>query len=97
MASAVTLLLTVSPLPALATVAQRLATGLDSFALQAIPFFLLAGLLMNRGGSATRLIAFARCLLGHLPGGLAYVNILAAMLFGPSRARPWRRPRPSAA
>jgi tripartite ATP-independent transporter DctM subunit len=67
--------------PALATVAQRLATGLDSFALQAIPFFLLAGQLMNRGGSATRLIAFARCLLGHLPGGLAYVNILAAMLF----------------
>lgn len=66
---------------ALTTVAQRIAVGLDSFALQAIPFFLLAGLLMNRGGSATRLIAFARALLGHLPGGLAYVNILAAMLF----------------
>ena len=67
--------------PALTTVAQRLATGLDSFALQAIPFFILAGHLMNRGGSATRLIAFARSVLGHLPGGLAYVNILAAMLF----------------
>ncbi len=67
--------------PALTTVAQRLATGLDSFALQAIPFFILAGQLMNRGGSAKRLIAFARAVLGHLPGGLAYVNILAAMLF----------------
>jgi tripartite ATP-independent transporter DctM subunit len=79
--TALAMLVSMSADPALATVAQRLATGLDSFALQAIPFFLLAGLLMNRGGSATRLIAFARCLLGHLPGGLAYVNILAAMLF----------------
>ena len=67
--------------PALTTAAQRLATGLDSFVLQAIPFFLLAGQLMNRGGSATRLIAFARALLGPLPGGLAYVNVLAAMFF----------------
>ena len=67
--------------PALVTAAQRIATGLDSFALQAIPFFLLAGHLMNRGGSAKRLIRFARALLGHLPGGLAFVNILAAMLF----------------
>ena len=67
--------------PALTTAAQRLATGLDSFVLQAIPFFLLAGQLMNRGGSATRLIAFARALLGPLQGGLAYVNVLAAMFF----------------
>ena len=67
--------------PALTTAAQRLATGLDSFALQAIPFFLLAGQLMNKGGAAARLIRLARALLGHLPGGLAYVNILAAMLF----------------
>jgi tripartite ATP-independent transporter DctM subunit len=67
--------------PALMTSAQRMATGLDSFALQAIPFFILAGHLMNRGGSASRLIALARALMGHLPGGLAYVNILAAMLF----------------
>ena len=67
--------------PALTTAAQRLATGLDSFALMAIPFFLLAGLLMNRGGSASRLIAFAKAVLGAMPGGLAYVNVLAAMLF----------------
>ncbi len=81
LATAVAMLLTIPAGPAVTTVAQRIATGLDSFALQAIPFFLLAGHLMNRGGSAARLIAFARALLGHLPGGLAYVNILAAMLF----------------
>jgi tripartite ATP-independent transporter DctM subunit len=80
-ATALAMLVSMPVDPALMTVAQRLATGLDSFALQAIPFFLLAGHLMNRGGSATRLIAFARSLLGHLPGGLAYVHILASMLF----------------
>jgi tripartite ATP-independent transporter DctM subunit len=80
-ATALAMLASMPADPALMTTAQRLATGLDSFALQAIPFFLLAGQLINRGGSATRLIAFARALMGHLPGGLAYVNILAAMLF----------------
>jgi tripartite ATP-independent transporter DctM subunit len=67
---------------AMATLAQRMATGLDSFALLAIPFFILAGELMNRGGIATRLIDFAKALVGSLPGGLAYVNIVACMLFG---------------
>lgn len=67
---------------ALATLAQRMATGLDSFALLAIPFFILAGELMNRGGIATRLIDFAKALVGSLPGGLAYVNIVSCMLFG---------------
>jgi tripartite ATP-independent transporter DctM subunit len=67
---------------AMATIAQRMATGLDSFALLAIPFFILAGELMNRGGIATRLIDFAKALVGSLPGGLAYVNIVACMLFG---------------
>jgi tripartite ATP-independent transporter DctM subunit len=59
-----------------------MTTGIDSFALLAIPFFVLAGELMNRGGIANRLINFAKSLVGSLPGGLAYVNILAAMLFG---------------
>jgi tripartite ATP-independent transporter DctM subunit len=81
-ASAVTLLLTVSPLPALTTVAQRMATGIDSFALVAIPFFILSGELMNRGGIARRLVDFARVLVGWLPGSLAYVNIVGCMLFG---------------
>ncbi|MCP4658683.1 MAG: TRAP transporter large permease [bacterium] len=78
----VTMLLSIKADPALITVAQRIATGLDSFALLAIPFFILAGQLMNRGGIARRLIDLAKSVLGMLPGGLAYVNILAAMLFG---------------
>jgi len=68
--------------PAVTTVAQRMATGLDSFTLLAIPFFILAGQIMNRGGIARRLIDFAKALVGTLPGGLAIVNIVAAMLFG---------------
>jgi tripartite ATP-independent transporter DctM subunit len=59
-----------------------MATGIDSFALLAIPFFILAGQLMNSGGIARRLIDFAKILVGKLPGGLAFVNIMAAMLFG---------------
>ena len=81
-ATLVTLLLNMAPLPAVATVAQRMTTGIDSFALLAIPFFVLAGELMNRAGIAARLIAFAKSLVGSLPGGLAYVNVVAAMLFG---------------
>jgi tripartite ATP-independent transporter DctM subunit len=82
LSAGLTLLLSVDALPAVTTLAQRIATGLDSFALLAIPFFILAGQLMNRGGIARRLVNFARSLLGMLPGGLAYVHILAAMLFG---------------
>src|SRR6056297_634667 len=67
--------------PAITTVAQRMATGLDSFALLAIPFFILAGQIMNQGGIARRLIDFAKSVVGMLPGGLAYVQIIAAMLF----------------
>lgn len=81
-ATITTMLLSISSGPALTTVAQRMATGLDSFALLAIPFFILSGQLMNRGGIARRLIAFARVLVGMFPGGLAFVNIMAAMLFG---------------
>ncbi len=77
-----TMLASISTMPALTTVAQRMATGLDSFALLAIPFFILAGQIMNRGGIARRLIDFAKTLVGSLPGGLAHVNIIAAMLFG---------------
>jgi tripartite ATP-independent transporter DctM subunit len=80
--SILTLLVNIPTIPAFTTVAQRMATGLDSFALLAIPFFILAGGLMNQGGIANRLIAFAKALVGSLPGGLAHVNIMAAMLFG---------------
>tara|TARA_B100001079_G_scaffold29152_1_gene22082 strand:- start:3109 stop:4395 length:1287 start_codon:yes stop_codon:yes gene_type:complete len=81
-ASLITLLFSIDSLPAVATIAQRMVTGLDSFSLLAIPFFILAGHLMNSGGIARRLIVFAKSLVGSLPGGLAHVNIVAAMLFG---------------
>ncbi|MEC3905511.1 TRAP transporter large permease subunit [Tamlana sp. 2201CG12-4] len=80
--SLLTMLASISALPALTTVSQRIATGLDSFALLAIPFFVLSGQLMNKGGIAHRLIAFAKTLVGALPGGLALINIVSAMLMG---------------
>lgn len=64
------------------TIAQQMATALDSFALLAIPFFILAGQLMSNGGIAHRLIRFAKTLVGSLPGGLALINIISAMLMG---------------
>ncbi len=82
LSATLTLLVSISPIPAFTTMAQRISTGLDSFALLAIPFFVLAGQLMNRGGIAMKLIDFAKVLVGRFPGGLAFVNILANMLFG---------------
>ncbi len=80
--AATTLLASVDLLSAITTISQRISTGLDSFSLLAIPFFILAGQIMNQGGIALRLIEFAKVLVGRLPGGLAVVNILANMLFG---------------
>ena len=77
-----TMVVSILPVPAFTTLAQRMATALDSFALLAIPFFILAGQIMNRGGIAIRLIEFAKVLVGRLPGGLAFVNVIANMLFG---------------
>ena len=81
-AGVLTMLVHIDSLPALTTYALRMASGLDSFALLAIPFFILAGNIMNRGGIALRLIDFAKVLVGRLPGGLAVVNVEANMLFG---------------
>jgi TRAP-type C4-dicarboxylate transport system permease large subunit len=77
-----TMLVSVDSLAAVTTFAQRMATGLDSFALLAIPFFILAGNIMNRGGIAMRLINLARVVVGKWPAGLAFVNVFANMLFG---------------
>ena len=55
--------------------------GMVAFPLMAIPFFLLAGELMNRGGITLRLVAFSQAIIGQLRGGLAHVNILSSMLF----------------
>jgi tripartite ATP-independent transporter DctM subunit len=62
--------------------ASKMANGVNSFALLAIPFFILSGHLMGRGGMARRLIDFAASMVGMLPGGLAYVNTLTCMMFG---------------
>ena len=81
-AGVLTMLVHIDSLPALTTYGLRMASGLDSFALLAIPFFILAGNIMNSGGIALRLIDFAKVLVGRLPGGLAVVNVVANMLFG---------------
>jgi len=60
---------------------QRMAGGLDSFPLLAVPFFMLCGELMEAGGLTPRLVRFATCLVGHLRGGLAHVAILASLIF----------------
>lgn len=82
LATLATMLVSMDFLPAVTTLAQRMAGGLNSFALLAIPFFVLSGLLMGRGGIAKRLIDCAMALVGALPGGLALVNVLSCMLFG---------------
>ncbi len=64
------------------SVAMKMANGVDSFALLAIPFFILSGILMGRGGIARRLINFAGALVGRFPGGLSFVNTITCMLFG---------------
>ncbi|MCB1122246.1 MAG: TRAP transporter large permease [Verrucomicrobiae bacterium] len=62
--------------------AQRMWTGLDKFTLVAIPFFILAGELMSGSGILSRLLDFARLVIGRVKGGLLYINILVSMLFG---------------
>ena len=66
----------------LAAMAQRMYAGVSTFTLMAIPFFMLAGALMETGGMSRRLVRFANSLIGMLAGGLAHVQILASMFFG---------------
>ncbi len=81
-ATLATMLYSIDFMPAITTVAQRMAGGLNSFALLAIPFFVLSGIIMGQGGIARRLIECAMALIGMLPGGLALVNVLSCTLFG---------------
>ncbi|EFB75253.1 TRAP transporter large permease [Subdoligranulum variabile] len=60
---------------------QNLFSGADSFSMMAVPFFVLTGELMNRGGITKRIVNFANALVGHVRGGLGYVSILAILLF----------------
>ena len=62
-------------------VVQRMFAGVDSFPMMAIPFFMLAGALMDTGGISTRLVRFSNYLVGWIQGGLAHVAILASMFF----------------
>ncbi|TFD55624.1 TRAP transporter large permease [Cryobacterium sp. Hh7] len=62
--------------------AQRLFNGVNSFALLAIPFFILAGVIMNNGGIAIRLINLAKVMVGRTPAPLIQTGVLASMLFG---------------
>lgn len=66
----------------LVTGAQRIFSGISNFTLIAIPFFILAGNIMNQGGIAKKVVAFAQSLTGRIPGSLMQTNILANMMFG---------------
>mgnify|MGYP003108995675 FL=1 len=65
----------------LVLLAQKVAGGVDSFSLLAVPLFLLAGFLMNTMGITERIFAFAGALVRHIPGGLGHVNVLASVIF----------------
>ena len=67
---------------AVLTGAQRIFSGISVFSLLAIPFFILAGNIMNKGGIAIRLINLAKLITGRTPGALAQTNVIANMLFG---------------
>lgn len=60
---------------------QCIFSGLDSFPLLAIPLFIFAGNIMNRGGATVRIFRFAQTIFGHFRGGLAYVNVVASLIF----------------
>ena len=79
LATAITMYFT-SGVP-LTMIAQSAFTGIDSFPLLAIPFFMLAGSLMGHGGISKRIVGFAECLVGHMIGALAMVTIVACMFF----------------
>lgn len=67
--------------PPMVLLARSVVTGADSFPLIAVPLFILAGDLMQHGGMSRRLVGFANALIGHIRGGLAYVNVLACVFF----------------
>ncbi|MCP5115810.1 MAG: TRAP transporter large permease [bacterium] len=75
-------ILSLGDVPTNYIIAQRMSTGIASFPLLAIPFFILAGILMGEGGMARRLIDFAAALVGRFSGGLSYVSTLTCMMFG---------------
>lgn len=81
-ATAIAMLVIFDPGQVALTTSQRIFTGVNSFPLLAIPFFVLAGVIMNSGGIASRLIDAAKVLVGRVPGSLAQANVMANALFG---------------
>ena len=82
LSSAVSMICMLPSNVAFATSAQRIFAGSNSFSLIAIPFFILAGNIMNNGGIALRLVNCAKVIGGRMPGALAQSNVIANMLFG---------------
>lgn len=82
LSSVLAVLPVLSPDAAVLTANQRIFSGISIFTLLAIPFFVLAGNIMNRGGIAVRLINLAKLLTGGIPGSLAHCNVVSNMLFG---------------
>jgi tripartite ATP-independent transporter DctM subunit len=80
MAIAATVYMAIGPHIPLQGMVQRMIGGIDTFPLLAIPFFILAGNLMNTGGITDRLVTFARALVGHIIGGLAHVVVVTNMI-----------------
>ena len=80
--SLVTIIMFLTPKFGMFISAQKLVTGIDSFSLLAVPFFILAGQLMSSGGIAKRIINLAMLVLGRVPGSLALANIAGNGLFG---------------
>jgi tripartite ATP-independent transporter DctM subunit len=79
--AAVVAIMMIGPAAPMIIVPSSMIGGMDSFPLMAIPFFILAGELMNRGGITLRLVNFANVVIGGIRGGLAYANVLTSMLF----------------
>jgi TRAP-type transport system large permease protein len=81
LAGSALLYLVLNPVVPLIIVVQRMAPGIDSFPLLAVPLFILAGQLLNTSGIANRIFRFAHALVGHIRGGLAHCNVVASMIF----------------
>src|SRR5262245_3740370 len=81
LAGSALLYLLLNPVVPLSIVVQRMAPGIDSFPLLAVPLFIFAGQLLNTSGIATRIFRFAHALVGNIRGGLAHCNIVASMIF----------------
>jgi C4-dicarboxylate transporter DctM subunit len=78
--SVLTFLFTMTEVP-IESVGLKLFSGLDNFGIMAIPFFILAGTFLTRGGVARRMITFTTSLVGHLPGGLGLAGVVACAMF----------------